>query len=332
MKKQIAALTLATTLGLSIQPIVSSAETAQNTQATQQSGWVKEESGTWFFYENGAKKTGWLALEGKWYYLDPNAGGAMKLGWAQVEGKWYYLNANDGGAMKIGWEKVDGKWYYLDGNNGGAMKTGWLQDNGKWYYLNANDGGAMKTGWLQDNGKWYYLNADDGGAMKTGWFQEGSTWYYLDANQGGAMVTGQLQIDNKWQYFTSSGHWVKVLDVAQNYLGVPYVWGGKDARGLDCSGFVYYSWNQAGYSRAYQTSQGLYNNSQSISRANAEPGDLVFFSESHSASNITHVAIYLGGDDIIEAASGNSMKVKYSKLSTSWYSNNLVGFGRITDF
>ncbi|PEM73639.1 C40 family peptidase, partial [Bacillus pseudomycoides] len=158
-------------------------------------------------------------------------------------------------------------------------------------------------------------------------------WYYLDANKGGAMVTGNLRIDNKWQYFTSSGHWVKVLDVAQNYLGVPYVHGGKGPGGLDCSGFVYYSWNQAGYSRPYETAQELYNNSQKISRASAEPGDLVFFSTSHSASDISHVGIYLGGDDIIDAASGSSMKVQYSKLSNPWYSNNLIGFfGRITNF
>ncbi|WP_017153024.1 3D domain-containing protein [Bacillus bingmayongensis] len=213
MKKQIAALTLATTLGLSIQPIVSSAETAQNTQATQQSDWVKEETGTWFFYENGAKKTGWLALEGKWYYLDPNAGGAMKLGWAQVEGKWYYLNGNDGGAMKIGWEKVDGKWYYLDGNNGGAMKTGWLQENGKWYYLDGNDGGAMKTGWFQENGKWYYLDGNDGGAMRTGWFQENDQWYYLDANNGGAMVNGWNRIDGKMNYFKDNGQWINTREL-----------------------------------------------------------------------------------------------------------------------
>ncbi|PGF04954.1 hypothetical protein COM59_29935, partial [Bacillus pseudomycoides] len=171
------------------------------------------------------------------------------------------------------------------------------------------------------------------GVLKTGWFKnDNGDWYYLDANKGGAMVTGKLQIDNKWQYFTSSGHWVKVLDVAQNYLGVPYEWAGKDSRGLDCSGLVYYSWNQAGYSRDYETSQELYNNSQKISSANAEPGDLVFFSTSHSASDISHVGIYRGGDDIIDAASGNSMKVQYSKLSNPWYSNNLIGFGRITNF
>jgi hypothetical protein len=56
MKKQIAALTLATTIGLSIQPIVSSAETAQNMQATEQSGWVKMEMEHGSTFENGVKK------------------------------------------------------------------------------------------------------------------------------------------------------------------------------------------------------------------------------------------------------------------------------------
>ncbi|SFI30337.1 Putative cell wall binding repeat-containing protein [Bacillus sp. 71mf] len=231
-----------------------------------------------------------------------------------------------------GWVQSNSNWYYYEN---GTMKTGWIQDNGKWYYLDPN-GGAMKTGWVQDNGKWYYLNESTSvpseyGAMKIGWIQDGGVWYYLDANNGGAMATGQLQIDGRWNYFTSSGHWVKVLDVAQNYLGVPYVWGGKNSSGLDCSGFVYYSWNQAGYSRGYETSQGLYNSSQRISRANAEPGDLVFFSETYSTSAVTHVAIYVGGDDIIEASSGAG-KVKYSKLSTNWYKDKLVGFGRITNF
>ncbi|WP_025151237.1 NlpC/P60 family protein [Bacillus sp. H1a] len=222
MKKQIAAITLATTLGLSIQPILSSAEATQNTQAAQQSGWVQEENGKWFFYENGAKKTGWLALEGKWYYLDPNAGGAMKVGWAQVEGKWFYLNPNEGGAMKTGWEKVEGKWYYLDPTTDGSMKTGWVQIEGKWYYLNPNEGGAakigwekveekwyyfdgndgaaMKTGWVQVEGKWYYLNPNEGGAMKTGWEKVEGKWYYLDGNDGGAMKTGWFQENDKWYY------------------------------------------------------------------------------------------------------------------------------------
>lgn len=35
-------------------------------------------------------KTGWLLLEGKWYYLD--ASGAMKTGWQWVGGKCYYMD------------------------------------------------------------------------------------------------------------------------------------------------------------------------------------------------------------------------------------------------
>ncbi|PGV54490.1 hypothetical protein COD94_29485 [Bacillus cereus] len=246
MKKQIAAITLATTLGLSIQPILSSAEATQNTQATQQSGWVQEENGKWFFYENGAKKTGWLALEGKWYYLDPNAGGAMKVGWAQVEGKWFYLNPNEGGAMKTGWEKVEGKWYYLDPTTDGSMKTGWVQIEGKWYYLNPNEGGAakigwekveekwyyfdgndgaaMKTGWVQVEGKWYYLNPNEGGAMKTGWEKVEGKWYYLDGNDGGAMKTGWFQENDKWYYLDGNSGGAMVTGQA-TIDGKTYVFG-----------------------------------------------------------------------------------------------------------
>ena len=229
MKKQIAVFTLVTSLGLSIQPIVSSAETAQNTRAAQQSGWVQEENRKWFFYENGAKKTGWLALNGKWYYLDPNEGGAMKIGWAQVEGKWFYLNPNEGGAMKTGWEKVEGKWYYLDPTTDGSMKTGWVQVEGKWYYLNANEGGAAKIGWEKVGDKWYYLDGNDGGAMKTGWFQENDKWYYFDGNNGGAMVTGQATIDRKTYVFGNNGQLQdsksdKIINEAKKHINKHYVW------------------------------------------------------------------------------------------------------------
>ncbi|MED4654923.1 hypothetical protein P9618_26810, partial [Bacillus pseudomycoides] len=112
MKKQIAALTLATTLGLSIQPIVSSAEIAQNTAATQQSGWIKGENGAWFFYENGVKKTGWFKYNDNWFYLDGNNGGALKVGWFKYNDNWFYAEESSAvsskyGALKVGWFKYD---------------------------------------------------------------------------------------------------------------------------------------------------------------------------------------------------------------------------------
>ena len=115
-------------------------------------GWEKNTDGTWAFYKDGAKVTGWLNDKGTWYYLD--AAGTMKTGWVQA-GSWYYLNAS------------------------GAMQTGWVNDNGTWYYCNAS--GAMQTGWLLDGSTWYYLNAN--GSMAANTTVDG---YVLGAN--GAML------------------------------------------------------------------------------------------------------------------------------------------------
>ena len=114
-------------------------------------GWEKNTDGTWAFYKDGAKATGWLNDKGTWYYLD--AAGTMKTGWVQA-GSWYYLNAS--GAMQTGWVNDNGTWYYCNGS--GAMQTGWLNDKGTWYYLNANGSMAANTtvdGYvLGANGAW----------------------------------------------------------------------------------------------------------------------------------------------------------------------------------
>ena len=101
-------------------------------------GWDKNTDGTWAFYKDGAKATGWLNDKGTWYYLD--AAGTMKTGWVQA-GSWYYLNAS--GAMQTGWVNDNGTWYYCNGS--GAMQTGWLLDGSTWYYLNANGSMAANT-------------------------------------------------------------------------------------------------------------------------------------------------------------------------------------------
>ena len=114
-------------------------------------GWEKNTDGTWAFYKDGAKATGWLNDNGTWYYLD--AAGTMKTGWVQA-GAWYYLNAS--GAMQTGWVNDNGTWYYCNGS--GAMQTGWLLDGTTWYYLNANGSMAANTtvdGYvLGANGAW----------------------------------------------------------------------------------------------------------------------------------------------------------------------------------
>lgn len=94
--------------------------------------WLQE-SGSWYFYVDGKKQTGWVLDYEKWYYLNPN--GDMRLGWLQDGDKWYYLDTKNGD-MKIGWVKDKGKWYYLDEK--GVMKTGRITVAGKEYFLQSN--------------------------------------------------------------------------------------------------------------------------------------------------------------------------------------------------
>lgn len=143
------------------------------------------------------RMSGWIKLNGYWYYYLPDTGG-KKVGWLYEGGYWYYLDSQ--GKMKIGWIYYGDKWYFL--TSSGAMKVGWLYDNGKWYYLEGS--GSMKTGWLYSGGKWYYLQSN--GSMAIGWIYTGGKWYYLSGS--GAMMTGWIYDSGKWYYLNSSGAWI----------------------------------------------------------------------------------------------------------------------------
>lgn len=121
---------------------------------------------------------------------------------------------------------------------------------------------------------------------------------------------------------SSSG---SIVSVAQNYMGVPYVWGGTSPSGFDCSGFTQYVFRQCGYS-INRTADAQYSNGSYVSYDNLQAGDLVFFANTYSASGITHVGIYIGGGQFIHAANGG---VKISSLSESYYSSRYYGARRI---
>ena len=66
-------------------------------------GWRQNDSGQWFYYENGKPVIGWKQLGGKWYYLDQT--GLMQYdGWKQINGKWYYFYKD--GSMAVN-TKID---------------------------------------------------------------------------------------------------------------------------------------------------------------------------------------------------------------------------------
>lgn len=92
-----------------------------------------------------------------------------------------------------------------------------------------------------------------------------------------------------------SGSGSAVVDIAMQYLGVPYVWGGASPRGFDCSGLVTYVFAQLGVNLPhFAAAQFQYGTL--VARENLQPGDLVFF-----GSNLHHVGIYVGDGNMIHA-------------------------------
>lgn len=86
-----------------------------------------------------------------------------------------------------------------------------------------------------------------------------------------------------------------LINYAIELIGTPYQWGGKTpSPGIDCSGLVAFVSRKAIQVNFTGISQVMYNASEKIEDNQKEPGDLLFFSNTCSASKITHVGIYLG--------------------------------------
>ena len=106
-----------------------------------------------------------------------------------------------------------------------------------------------------------------------------------------------------------------VIAYASNYLGTTYVWGGTSPNpGFDCSGFTQYVYRHFGVSIG-RTTYDQINDGFFVSRANLQPGDLIFFGTS---SDPHHVGIYVGNNAYIHAPRTGDV-VKISALNRSDY-------------
>lgn len=112
------------------------------------------------------------------------------------------------------------------------------------------------------------------------------------------------------QTFVSSTHSVgasdnSIVNSAQKYMGTPYVWGGESMEegGMDCSGFVYNALKDAGYDVGRTTAQGYRNYGTSVSKADMQPGDLIFFGTNNN--NASHIGIYIGNGQMIHSSGGS---------------------------
>ena len=117
----------------------------------------------------------------------------------------------------------------------------------------------------------------------------------------------------------------QIVQMAQQYMGTPYAWGGSSPGGFDCSGFIYYIYSQFGISLP-RMSDGQSEVGRALSGDNLLPGDLVFFTTYEPGAS--HVGIYLGGGRFIHASSAAG-EVTITPLGKSYYQERYLGARRV---
>lgn len=115
-----------------------------------------------------------------------------------------------------------------------------------------------------------------------------------------------------------------LLNTAKSLIGIPYTWGGTTKAGFDCSGFIYYVFNQSGAKQLPRTNaEGYFNRSYYVSTP--QPGDLLFFENTYK-KGISHLGIYLGNNEFIHADNDG---VRITNVNNSYYKAHFDGYKRL---
>lgn len=118
-----------------------------------------------------------------------------------------------------------------------------------------------------------------------------------------------------------------VVAEAKKYVGVPYLWGGTTAAGMDCSGFIYTVVADAAKVQLPRTVITMYSFTRLVSADKKEIGDILFFNT--VGSNVSHAGIYIGNNQFIHSASaGSNTGVIVSSLNQSVWQEAYVGCGQ----
>ena len=124
------------------------------------------------------------------------------------------------------------------------------------------------------------------------------------------------------------GSFTALMAEATRYIGWPYVWGGSSpATSFDCSGYICWVYTQSGtYSLPRTSAQGIFDQCAVVPREEAKPGDLIFFTGTYaSGSPVSHVGIYVGGNQMLHCGS----PIGYANIDSAYWSSHFYAIGRL---
>ena len=110
----------------------------------------------------------------------------------------------------------------------------------------------------------------------------------------------------------------KVLKESYKYIGIPYIWGGNNPQGFDCSGLVQWILKKTHdilIERTTRLQSNKWRSELNFDLSLIKPGDLIYFKT--KKNQISHVGVYSGDNKFIHAPNRKT-NVKESKLSDYW--------------
>ena len=188
----------------------------------------------------------------------------------------------------------------------GSASADTSYDDGSASADTAYDNGSASTDTSYDNGSASTDTSYDNGSASTDTsYDNGSTSTDTSYDNGSASTdtsydNGSTSTDTTTDSSASdSSLGQQIADYAVQFVGNPYVYGGTSlTNGTDCSGFTMSVMANFGIGLARTAADQAYGGT-SVAISDIQPGDLLFYSD---GSGISHVALYIGGGQIVHAA------------------------------
>ncbi|OFD88222.1 peptidase M24 [Bacillus mycoides] len=205
----------------------------------------------------------------------------------------YYINAS---ALNV--RSGEGTNYRIIGALPQGQKVQVISENSGWSKINYNG----QTGYI---GTRFLSKTPVGGAVD---------------NKPNDNQNNNQNNNNNNNNTNNNGDSSSLLAYAKSMQGVPYVWGGTSANGVDCSGYIYHVFKKFGHNISRQSVAGYWSSLSQTS--NPQPGDLIYFKDTYKKGP-SHMGIYLGGGSFIQSGDKG---VAIASLNNSYWKSHFLGY------